>query len=153
MMAEKVKRRAIISDKPYPVPIEMRPLWRISLIIISIAVVSGEKRYLDLKKINILVWMLIRKTRWSEYEDFLTGQSNYIPLVSVDTATYKAVEFAIAKEFVTLDSGRLYMTNNSDDLYSLLIKNEIMGDEIEFLSKNGKKLTDRKVKELTGGLF
>lgn len=152
-MTESVKVRATISDKPYPVPIEMRPLWRICLIVIAITVVSGEKRYLDIKKINILVWMLIRKTRWNEYESFLTGRSKDIPLVSVDTATYKAVEFAIAKEFVTLDSGRLYLTKNSDNLFSLFKEIQIMGDEIEFLSMNGKKLTDKKVKELTGGLL
>ena len=152
-MNENATVRTVISDKSYPVPIEMRPLWRICLIVISLAVVSGEKRYLDVKKVNILVWMLIRRARWDEYEGFLTGRTFDIPLVSVDTATYKAVEFAIAKEFVTLEAGRLHMTKNSDELYSLLIKNDIMTAEIDYLTRNGKKLTDRKVKELTGGLL
>ena len=152
-MNENATVKTVISDKSYPVPIEMRPLWRICLIVISLAVVSDDKRYLDVKKVNILVWMLIRRTRWDEYEDFLTGRTLDIPLVSVDTATYKAVEFAIAKEFVTLEAGRLYMTKNSDELYSLLLKNDIMKAEIEFLTINGKKLTEQKVKELTGGLL
>lgn len=60
---------------------------------------------------------------------------------------------SLAKEFVTLESGRLHMTTKSDELFSLLRANEIMQDEIDFLSANGKKLTDRKVKELTGGLL
>lgn len=152
-MNESSKVKTVISDKSYPLPIEMRPLWRICLIIISLAVVSGEKRYLDVKKINILVWMLIRRSRWEEYDSFLNDRSKDIPLVSVDTAMYKAVEFAIAKEFVTLDSGRIHMTKNADDLYTLLIDNKIMEAEITYLLKNGKKLTDRKVKELTGGLL
>lgn len=152
-MSEDVNLKPIISDKPYPVPIEMRPLWRICLIVISIAVVSDEKKYLDIKKVNILVWMLIRRARWNEYERFLLDQSKDIPLVSVDTATYKAVEYSLAKEFVTLDSGRLHMTTKSDELFSLLKQNELMLDEIEFLRTNGKKLTDLKVKELTGGLL
>ena len=100
-----------------------------------------------------MVWMLIRKKRWFEYESFLVGRSKDIPLVSVDTSTYRAVEFAIAKEFVKLDSGRLYLTDGSDELISVLSTNQIMSDEIEFLSINGKKLTDQKVKELTGGLL
>jgi len=152
-MTESVKIRTVISDKPYPIPIEMRPLWRICLIVIAVAVVSGDKKYLDIKKINILVWMLIRKKRWDEYENFLAGRSKDIPLVSVDTATYRAVEFAIAKEFVKLDSGRLHMRDSSEELFSILNKNQIMIDEIEFLSVNGRKLTDQKVKELTGGLL
>lgn len=152
-MSDNAKVKTIISDKSYSVPIEMRPLWRICLIVNSLAVVGGEKRYLDMKKINILVWMLIRRAKWNEYEEFLSGRSSDIPLVSVDTATYKAVEFSLAKGFVTLESGRLYMTESSCDLYSLIVENEIMEDEIGFLSKNGRKLTGRKVKELTGGVL
>ncbi|MFO7539462.1 MAG: hypothetical protein R6X32_15585, partial [Chloroflexota bacterium] len=114
---------------------------------------GGNKRYLDMKKVNILVWMLIRKNRWNEYEEFLNNRSKDIPLVSVDTATYKAVEFALAKEFIKLEDGRIYMTKNSDELYSLLVQNEIMESELDYLRRNGKKLTDQKVKELTGGLL
>ena len=152
-MSDNVKTRQVISDKPFAVPIEMRPLWRICLIVIAITVVSKDKNYLDVKKVNILVWMLIRKERWEEYENFLMSQTYSIPLVSVDTATYKAVEFSLAKDFVKLDSGRLYTTEKSDELFSLLMDNKIMTEEVEFLSHVGIKLTGRKVKELTEGLI
>lgn len=152
-MASDSSVKAVFSDKPFPVPIEMRPLWRICLIIVAVAVVSGSKRYLDISKVNILIWMLIRKSKWEEYEDFLTSRSVDLPLVSVDTATYKAVEFALAKEFATLDSGRIFLTDKSDVLILLLKNNQIMDDEFDFLSRNGKYLTEKKVKALTGGLF
>lgn len=145
--------KTFISDKPYPVSIEMRPLWRIGLILISIYVVSGEKKYLDLKKVNILVWMLIRKSRWGEYEDYLCGRSFEIPLVSVDTATYKAIEFSIAKELIHIEDGRLHITKDGEELFSILIENEIMIEEISYLEKVGKKLSSSKVKSLTGGLI
>jgi len=147
------KIKPIISDKPYPVPVEMRPLWRICLIIISIIVVSGNKKCLDQKKVNILVWMLIRKNRWEEYEEYFLGRSQDVPLVSVDTATYKAVEFSIAKNFVKLEDGRLCITTHGEELFSVLVRNNIMGEEIVFLEQVGKKLTDNKVKGLTGGLI
>jgi len=145
--------KAVISDKAYPVPIEMRPLWRICLIVTSIAVVSGDKKYLDSKKVNILVWMLIRKKRWEEYEKYLLGRTNDIPLVSVDTATYKAVEFSIAKGFVLLKDGRVHLTDSGQVLHEILVKNEIMQDEMSFLHQVGKKLTGNKIKGLTGGLL
>ncbi len=141
-----------ISNKPYPIPIEMRPLWRICLIIISIVVVSGDKKYLDQKKVNILVWMLIRKNRWEEYENYLLGRDNNIPLVSVDTATYKAVEFAIAKNFIKLEDGRLHITTSGEELFSVLVENNIMDEERKFLEEQvGKKLSDNKINGLTGG--
>ncbi len=145
------RAKVVFSDKPYTVPIEMRPLWRICLIILVINVISGPKKYLDITKVNILVWMLIRKSKWDEYEDFLTDRSVDLPLVSVDTATYKAVEFALAKEFTHLDSGRICLTEKSDMLISLMRDNGIMDDEFCFLSRNGKHLTVKKVKQLTGG--
>ena len=142
-----------INDKPYPISIEMRPLWRICLIIISIAVVSGEKKYLDAKKTNILVWMLIRRNKWDEYESYISGREKNIPLVSIDTATYKAVEFSIVKGFVRIDGGRLHLTNHGEKLFSALIENNIMEDEMNFLGKFGRRLSDNKVKGLTGGLL
>ncbi len=150
MSAEK-EIKTIISDKPYPISIEMRPLWRICLIIISVIIVSGDKKYLALKKVNILVWMLIRRSRWKEYEEYLLGRTFDIPLVSVDTATYKAVEFSIAKEFVQLKSGRLYITETGEMLFSILVENNIMSREMGFLRGAGKKLSVSKVKGLTGG--
>ncbi len=145
--------KPIISDKPYSVPIEMRPLWRICLIIISIATLSGEKRYLNVKKVNMLVWMLIRQNRWEEYEDYLYDRTHDLPLVSADTATYKAVEFALAKGFIKLEDGRLHITNTGLEIYQLLTENGIMVEEINFLNTAGKKLTDKKIKTITGGLL
>jgi hypothetical protein len=152
-MNPEVKLRGVINLRPYPVPIEMRPLWRICLILNSISVVSGDKRYLDAKKLNILVWMLIRKARWSEYEDFLCGNSSVLPLVSVDTATYKAVEFSIAKGFIKLGDGRFHITEEGVRLRTLLMDNEIMSGEVVFLREVGRKLTNEKVKKLTGELL
>lgn len=141
----------VFSDKPYSVSIEMRPLWRICLILICVFVVSDGKKYLNSKKLNILVWMLIRKKRWHEYESYLLNHSSDIPLVSVDTATFKAIEFSVAKGFLLLEGDRVYITENGEKLYYLLVNNNLMENEILFLEKFGKKLSDNKVKGLTGG--
>jgi hypothetical protein len=152
-MIKESKVKVVISDNPYPIPIEMRPIWRIALIIVSIHIVSGEKKYLDLKKVNILVWMLIRKNRWEEYQDYLLGLSDKLPLVSIDTATYKAVEFSMAKNLTQLDaeSGRLNLTPEGNTFFSILVANDIMSEEIQFLKHVGKKLSDTKIKDLSGG--
>jgi len=152
-MSDTVTQKPVISDKPYSVPIEMRPLWRMGLIIISLVVVAGDKGYLSVKKVNMLVWMLIRQKRWLEYEDFLLSWTLDIPLVSADTATYKAVEFALAKNVVSLDNGRLAISQSGLDIYRILSENKIMTKEILFLESVGKKLTESKVKTITEGLL
>lgn len=144
--------KAVVSHKPYPVLIEMRPAWRISLILICIEVVAGDKKYLDIDKVNILVWMLIRRKKWEGYEDFLLDRTKSPPLISIDSATFKATEYALAKGVLTMEKGRLYLTPNSERVLSLLHENEIMTDEIDFLERLGKKLTEKKIKALTGRL-
>lgn len=144
--------RASFTDKPYPVPIELRPLWRIALLVSTIAIVAGNKKYLDLNKANILVWMLIRSRRWREYEDFLCGRTNELPLISVDTATYKAVEFSIAKQFLALQSSRLYLEEYGNELFEVIVRSEILREERAFLQENGRRLTEIKVKALSGTL-
>jgi hypothetical protein len=151
-MNKELNVRPIVSDKPYSVSIEMRPLWRICLILICVSVVSGDKKYLNSKKVNILVWMLIRKNRWQEYEDYLLNRSENIPLVSIDTATFKAVEFSIAKGFLSLENDKIFVTDTGEELFSLLVENNIMDEEVCFLKQLGKKLSDSKVKGLTGGI-
>lgn len=151
-MNKELNVKPIVSDKPYSVSIEMRPLWRICLILICVSVVSGDKKYLNSKKVNILVWMLIRKNRWQEYEDYLLNRSENIPLVSIDTATFKAVEFSIAKGFLSLENDKIFVTDTGEELFSLLVENNIMDEEVCFLKQLGKKLSDSKVKGLTGGI-
>ena len=151
-MNKELNVKPVVSDKPYSVSIEMRPLWRICLILICVSVVSGDKKYLNSKKVNILVWMLIRKNRWLEYEEYLLERSRNIPLVSIDTATFKAVEFSIAKDLLSLNGDKVFVTGCGEALFSALIENNIMGDEIDFLKRLGKKLSDSKVKGLTGGM-
>ncbi|MDO6513733.1 hypothetical protein [Neptuniibacter sp. 2_MG-2023] len=151
-MNKELNVKPIVSDKPYSVTIEMRPLWRICLILICVSVVSGDKKYLSSKKVNILVWMLIRKNRWQEYEDYLLNRSENIPLVSIDTATFKAVEFSIAKGFLSLENDKIFVTDTGEELFSLLVENNIMDEEVCFLKQLGKKLSDNKVKGLTGGI-
>lgn len=143
--------RTIISDRRYPIPVEMRPLWRICLIIVAVLAVSRKKKYLENKKVVILVWMLIRKSRWDEYEEYLCGRSADLPLVSVDTATYKALEYSIAKDLISTNDHRVYVTSTGEDLFKHILDNGIMLEEIGFLECFGKKLTEYKVRALTGG--
>jgi len=145
------KVKIVVSGKSYSVPIETRPIWRVSLIVSTIINVSGVKKYLDVQKVNIWIWMLIRYENWDSYKSFLSNNSSEIPLVSVDTANFRAIEFGIAKGFFRLENGRLYITMVGEGLFKLLEENKIMIDERCFLDDFKSKLTASKVKQLTGG--
>lgn len=149
-MNEHLHKPTVVSQ-PYSIPIELRPLWRMSLIVCAIVVVSGEKRYLDTKKVNVLVWMLIRRSLWDQYRAYLLNETNRIPLVSVDTATYKAIEFLMATELVNIEGDRILVTDAGFALYHAIEKADVMLEERNFLNAIGRKLTEDKVRRLTGG--
>jgi hypothetical protein len=152
-MSEEKMVRPVFSNKPFPLPIEMRPLWRISLIVLAVSVVGKEKGYLSFKKVSILVWMLIRHKRWQEYREFLVSRSSDIPFISADKSTYRAIELAAAKDMLRIEGGKLWILKGGLELHALLNENGLMSDEIEFLSSFGGKLTDSKVKRIMGGLI
>lgn len=148
-MTTKVK----IDSKGYAVPIEMRPIWRISMIVLVVALLEKNTSSIDLRKLNVLIWMLIRKNRWEEYRNYLLGRSNDLPFISVDTSTYKALEFAMVKEFVVIENSKIVMLDKGIKLFNLLIENDILSDELTFVSEIGKKLTQKKLDELSGRLI
>jgi hypothetical protein len=45
--------KVVIDNKPYPLPIEMRPVWRVCLIVIVIAEISGKEKHLELNKVRL----------------------------------------------------------------------------------------------------
>jgi len=145
--------RAKTSSKPYAIPIEMRPLWRICLVVISIAIVQNKEKKLDINKVNILIWMLIRKKSWEEYSKFLLKETTQPPFISIDTMTYKAIEFSVAKEFIGIEGQKIFLTNNGWELFYLLEEHELFVLEREFLASYGKKITVNMVKKITGGVY
>lgn len=145
--------KVTIDTKGYAIPIEMRPIWRISMIVLVVALLEKNASSLDLRKLNVLIWMLIRKNRWEEYRSYLLGQSNDLPFISVDTSTYKALEFAMAKDFTKIENSKIVLLDKGIRLFDLLRENEILLDEMAFVSEIGKKLTQKKLDELSGRLI
>lgn len=63
--------KVTINNKPYPVPVEMRPLWRIGLVVLIVKRMNTLKKTIDLKKLNVMLWMLIRSHSWENFKLFL----------------------------------------------------------------------------------
>lgn len=139
-----------VTGKNYPIPIEMRPIWRVSILLVILAEVGKSKGYLDLTKLNVLIWMVIRRKNWEKYADFLTDQNHKVPLVSVDTATYKAIEIAVSRKMIKIEGKKIYLIETGRHFYSVIKQHSILTDEIDFLNEYGRKLTLKKVNLLTG---
>ncbi|MDD9320604.1 hypothetical protein M0O54_10815 [Acinetobacter lactucae] len=145
------KLKATFRNKPYPLAIEMRPLWRICLVILIIKNMIIKNRATDLKKLNILLWMTIKHQNRQIFERFLLDKNAPIPFISSDQANYVAIELAFNKDFIKLSyDEKIYLTSKSEHLYNLIIENNLFKDEIDFMSNFGYRLTQKNIDKIIG---
>lgn len=139
-------------NKPYPLAIEMRPLWRISLIVIISNIMNLKKKPLDIKKLNILLWMTIKHQNRSLFEKFLIDNNAPIPFISSDQANYVAIELAFSKNLLMFDkkNENLLITEKSIQLFQLIEANDLFENEIEFMSNFGFHITKKLVDKIIG---
>lgn len=145
------KIRVSFKNKPYPLAIEMRPLWRMCLVIIIVKNMHLKNRSIDLKKLNILLWMTIKHQNSYIFERFLIEKNAPIPFISSDQANYVAIELAFNKDLIKLaHDERIYLTDKSEHLYNLIFENNLFKDEIDFMNNFGYKLTQKNIDKIIG---
>lgn len=145
------KIKVSFRNKPYPLAIEMRPLWRMCLVIIIVKNMQLKNRSIDLKKLNILLWMTIKHQNRYIFERFLVEKNSPIPFISSDQANYVAIELAFNKNLIQLNhEERIYLTDKSEHLYNLIFENNLFKDEIDFMNNFGYKLTQKNIDKIIG---
>lgn len=139
-----------INNKPYPIPIEMRPLWRITLIVIIVKIMTKKNKKIDLQKLNIMLWMLIRSHDWNSFKLFLDGKIQSAPFISSDQANYIAIELSFKKELIQFNKEKIETTSLSENLFNTLIENNLFKDEIIFVENYLSKITVDKIDKMLG---
>lgn len=137
-----------ISDQGYPLPIEMRPLWRISLIIITIDLLQDKHNQITINKTKVAIWMLIRKQQWGFYIEKLSNKGTFD--ISIDRVDEKAIELCLAKNLITLQDSKLKNTELGLSFKSLIESEQILTDEIDFLKSISSSLTNTAVSKILG---
>lgn len=144
------KRKVSINNKSYPIPIEMRPLWRISLVILIIKTSTTNNKSVDLRKLNILLWMIIRNHDWGVFRKFLYEKNIRAPFISSDQANYLAIELAFKIDLIQFSNEKIILTEKSE-LFSMRIEeNKLFISERSFLESIISKLTVEKINLIMG---
>lgn len=142
------KTTPTFSDSGYPLPIELRPIWRIGLMCMAINAVGEHS--LKIHKIRVFLWMLIRPHKWGRYYDSLHSYDSNIISMSSDRSTDIAIEIAIAKGFVRLESDSLILDSEGYRLLGLISELDIFKREIEFVRSVKSKVTDKYIRKIWG---
>lgn len=149
MMSNKTIKVAI-NNKPYPVPVEMRPLWRIGLVVLIVKRMNIVNKSLDLKKLNVILWMLIRSHSWENFKIFLKNSDQIPPFITSDQANYIAIELAFNKDLIKFNEDKISTTKNGDIFFEQIIENSIFTSELKFINDNLSYFTNVKIEQIMG---
>ena len=125
--------RVVFSDVGFPVPVEQRPLWRLTIICCCISVLGNPNTGLNLNKVRVACWMLIRKHLWKEYQEFMLFERGNKPRFAIDSATDKAIELGLEKGYFDINNGRLILSEVGISLLIIVEANSLFLEEKEFL--------------------
>lgn len=142
--------KVTINNKPYPIPVEMRPLWRIGLVVLIVKRMNTLKKTIDLKKLNVMLWMLIRSHNWENFKLFLNNNNQTAPFITSDQANYIAIELAFNKELIKFNEEKIITTKNGDLFFNFIIENSIFSNELNFINQNSLAFTNVKIDQIMG---
>lgn len=150
----------IINDKPaelffsnsgYPLPIEKRPLWRLCLMCLCIKYLGREDTGLNIMKLKIATWMLIRPLRWTEYIESAYHGTRSNNLIGSDNDTDRAIELGLRKEIFTLNGKKnISLLSDGDEILELCEEINAFQAEIEFIKTMKSKFTDAFINKVMG---
>lgn len=139
-----------VSDKGYPLPIELRPLWRLGIMCLCVRQLGSTAHGLNINKLRVATWMLNRPQLWSEYMHSITGDCVKIPAINIDSNTDKAIELGIIKKLFSFSGDNVHLLDAGYDLLSLCDELETFSNEVEFLSSINSKFTSSYVNMIMG---
>lgn len=137
--------------KPISIPPDLRPLWKISQIVLVLKLCSREEKA-SIIKLQFFNWVLASDEAMEQIKQsvLLNDNINEVGIIHLDPSVNRAVEFAIGERLFDLnEKGSIYLTNKGEKLAQYLIEDkELFVKEKSSLSLIGKSISETKVKKL-----
>ncbi len=143
----------VFNKRPESIPGDLRPLWRIGLLLLMLYVASRGKKS-SFGRLHVLNWAL----RSDEGRDALLGmlEGRLVPgtiVVRIEPSLNRAVDFAHGEGLLKKVGGdRIELTSTGEaEAKRLLKQGELFVSEREYLEQVGKKLTETLVTKIFRG--
>lgn len=139
-----------VSDKGYPLPIELRPLWRLGIMCLCIKVLGTTAHGLNVNKLRVATWMLNRPQLWDEYYKSMSSEQVKLPTINIDSNTDKAIELGMAKSFFSFSGDNVSLLETGNELLSLCDELDTFSKENDFLNTIKSKFTSSYINKIMG---
>jgi len=137
------------SKKPISIPAEYRISFKIAQIILILKICSiGSKA--SLLKLHLLSWALKSEENKKKLKIFI--ENNFIghfKTWGIEPALNRALSYAVAENLCVIENGKYKLSKKGDSFYDIILKNEDLQVEIDYLKLLGKrKITDKQIFEI-----
>lgn len=143
----------VFRERPESIPGDLRPLWRIGLVLLMLRLASRGGRS-SFGRLHVLNWALRSKDGREALVGILDGQLFPGRVVArIEPSLNRAVDYAHGEGLLRRVQGdRIELTERGEDAAKQILKQgELYKSEREFLEGIGKRVTERLVNELFGG--
>lgn len=140
----------IFRQRPISVPGDLRPAWRISVIVLMLRKCCLQGRS-SLRRLHVLSWAVRDAVVANALIRAIGGE---VPpdtvLVRIEPALNRAVDFAIGEGLIRRQSSdRVELTADGKDFADTILKDTIvLGYEKQFIERIGFKVTEDFVKRM-----
>lgn len=143
-------QKIIFSQKKISIPTDLRPMYKISLILMMLKV-NGYSKRLSYLQIQYLNWII----KHMEEVENLNFSNDELPfeIIRPDPFLDIAIEYCIGEKLIQLTTqGKLELTAKAEIFINKVINEKLLKNEYKVLKNIGaKKVTDDKIKIMIGG--
>lgn len=135
------------SRKRVPISPELRPMYRISQIVLILHL-SSTKQTASLLKLQLFNWGLQNEGR---YERLLKlKETNHFPIIRFDPFLNRALNYGVAMGVFSFNdkTGKFSLTEKGEVLAQRILKEDVFIEEKKFLKAIKKSLSDAYISQL-----
>lgn len=136
--------------RPQSLPANLRPLYRIALIILVLKL-NCRMQTASLLKLQFFNWLLKSPSLQDSMEDRLSANGDFtLDLIHLDPMVNLALKYAFADNLIVVTKNSKYkLTDKGDRFATLILKDDglVLSREIGLLKKVGKKVSEVKLKK------
>lgn len=144
------KKSFYISERKEFISCDLRPNWRISLLLLILRLV-GRGSKASRNKIHIVNWALKNEEHVESYLAYVEVENGKRPFVNLDPAMDKTIDYALYSKLISIENNRVTLTEKGVNISNKLNKSEVFSNEKIFLKKLKPALSEEKVKKALEG--
>lgn len=142
----------VFRRRPYSLPGNLRPDWRIALILLILSICCRNQRS-HIKRLHVLNWACGPAETRHDFQEFIDGQIAPDSVIArYEPWLIKAIALAEGESLISRNGTTVQLTLRGIEVVNeILAAGDLFQSEIEFLRSIGKTASEKRVDELLDG--